>query len=87
MFPFNKYIRWLFGLHTDITNVSFDLISHTKINETEILQFKLTHLKSAPWKSSPFRKECKDEFTKPLPIDAFAKNLLYGELMAFIPNE
>lgn len=87
MFPFYKYIRWIFGLHVDITNFSFDLISQSKVNETEILQFKLSHLKSAPWKLSPFSKVCKDEFTKPLPIDAFAKNLLKGELMAFIPNE
>lgn len=87
MFPFYKYMRWIFGHHTDITNVSLDLLSHRKINDTEILQFKLTHLKSAPWKTSPFNKKCKDDFTKPLSIDSFAKNLLKGELMAFIPNE
>lgn len=80
-------MRWIFGLHTDITNVSFDLISHQKIDDCEFLQFKLSHLKSAPWKSSPFNKKCKDEFSRPLPIDVFAKNLLKGELMAFIPNE
>lgn len=87
MFPFYKYIRWIFGLNIDITNVSFDLQTHMKNDEVEILQFKLTHLKTVPWKFSPFKKIRRDEFTKPLPIDAFAKNLLKGELMAFIPNE
>lgn len=87
MFSFYKYVRWIFGLYTDLTNISFDLISHEKLNNIELIQFKITHLKSSPWKSSPFNAKCIDQFSKPLPIDQFAKNLIKGELMAFIPDE
>jgi hypothetical protein len=87
-FPFFKYLRWIFGLHTDFTNISFTLISMETFDEDcELLQFKLSHVKSAPWKSNAFASEHKNEFSKPLPIDQFAKNLLAGELMAFIPDE
>lgn len=87
MFPFYKYVRWMYGLHIDLTNISFDLLSLKKSNDLEILQFQLKHLKSAPWKLSPFAAKKVDEFSKPLPIDQFATNLIKGELMAFIPNE
>lgn len=87
MFPFFKYLRWIFGLNTDLTNISFALISIDTFDDCELLQFKISHIKTVPWKSNPFDSECKNEFSKPLPINQFAKNLLIGELMAFIPDE
>lgn len=83
MFPFYKYVQWIFGYHFDFTNISFELIS----KDANMLQFRIEHQKLPPWKSSPFNVKKIDEFCKPLSIDQFAKNLIIGELMAFIPNE
>lgn len=86
MLPLYTYFRWLAGLHSDFNNISFNLISYDSLNKIEVYQFQLEVLKSLPWKTSPYKKLFKDDFNQPLPIDKFAVNLLYGDLMAFLPN-
>ena len=86
MLPLYTYFRWIVGLHRDLNNISFNLLSYGSLNNIEVYQFQLEVLKSLPWKSSPYKKPFKDNFSQPLPIDKFAINLLNGDLMAFLPN-
>ncbi|CAG9805055.1 unnamed protein product [Chironomus riparius] len=86
MLPLYTYFRWIVGFHRDLNNISFNLMSYGSLSNIEVYQFQLEVLKSSPWKFSSYKKEFKDNFSQPLPINKFAINLLYGDLMAFLPN-
>lgn len=51
-----------------------------------ILEVELALKPCYPWTSSDFTVKCENYLPKPMSIDAFAKCLLKGEMMAFLPK-
>lgn len=85
-FPFYKYLRWISGSYIDPTNISINLVSSKRLQNYELTEFRLELKSSFPWSKSVFNVTPQCQLPKPLPIASFAKCLLKGELMAFLPN-
>lgn len=51
-----------------------------------ILELELSLKPCFPWTKSDFAVKTENYLPKPMPIDAFAKCLLKGEMMAFLPK-
>lgn len=86
-FPFYKYLLWITGSYVDPTNVSMHFISRREHHNAELLTFEIKLHSRLPWSKSMFVAEGKEtQLPKPLSIEAFAKFLLKGEMMAFLQN-
>lgn len=73
------------GSYIDPSNISIDFVSSQTFNEVEFLELDLNLIAGFPWtKKSTVNNE--NQLSKPLSIDAFAKCLFKGEMMAFLPN-
>ena len=84
-FPFYKYVRWLTGSY-EASNVSMDFLSCRRLNNVELLEFELKLYSSVPWKTSAYAVKNESHLTKPLSIAQFAKFLVKGDMMAFLPK-
>lgn len=85
-FPFYKYLRWITGSYIDASNITMDFVAYRKIDSIELCEFELKIRSCFPWEKSAFAVKSESQLPKPLSIDAFAKFLVRGELMAFLPN-
>lgn len=85
-FPFYKYLRWITGSYIEASNVSISIVSCRTSNDVELLELDLTLMSCFPWKKSKFVVKSASQLRKPLSIDSFAKFLVKGEMMAFLPN-
>lgn len=64
-----------------------EFLSRKEFHEVELLEFEVKMHSGCPWNKSMFVDEkCENQLPKPLSIGAFAKFLVKGEMMAFLPN-
>lgn len=85
-FPFYKYIRWLTGSYIEASNVSMNFVSCRKLNNVELLEFEMKLYSCVPWKTSAQGAKNTSDLKKPLSIGQFAKFLVKGDMMAFLPD-
>lgn len=86
-FPFNKYIQWIRNRRfIDASNVSLHFMSNRVVDGAHLYEFHLKLNSCFPWTKSAFTKKSESRLPKPLPITTFAKYLVKGEMMAFLPN-
>jgi hypothetical protein len=85
-FPFYKYLRWAAGSYVDASKISMSIISSSEFNSIQLLELEIALKPSYPWSKSNFAVQTESYLPKPMAIDAFAKCLLKGEMMAFLPK-
>jgi hypothetical protein len=74
------------GSYIDATNISISFTSSERLENYELTEFKLHLNRSLPWNKSIFAAKIESQLPKPLAVASFAKCLVKGELMAFLPN-
>lgn len=74
------------GSYINASNVSMRFVSSRKLDNVDLLELDLTLHSLVPWKKSAFAVKSQSQLTKPLSIEAFAKCLVKGEMMAFLPK-